>query len=677
MKLSLVLHAHQPPGNYDSVFQRAIDTCYGPVLDLIEARPTLRVSLHCSGSLLEWVVEHAPDRIDQIRRMVEARQVELVAAGMYEPVLSLLPRHDRAPQIRTHRAYLQRLFGADAHVGWLTERVWEPSLAADLVDGGLDTVVLDDRHLLSAGLLSSQLDAPFLTESQGKPLRVAAAVEDLRMAIPWKPVEQVADLLRRKARAGVRLAVYADDIEKFGMWPGTYRDVIRRGWLARFFDALTALGDDVEVVPLGEAAEAVPSAGRVYIPDGTYPEMLEWSLPPAGQRAFREARETLERRGLLGRTSPFLRVGTYLQFLAKYPEVNHLHKRVLDVSTRAATRGRRAPSSWDPQQVPPAQLDLWRAQANCAYWHGLFGGAYLPHIRQRLWYHLLRAERALEVAGERRRVLRVLDLDADGTDEALITTEDLVVAVAPSEGAVVEISDRRAAVNLVDTLARRDEGYHGTGDDAPYPYDRGRRGCFVDRFLPPGRAPGRRTPIEDAGDFEGRPYAMDARRRRGAVDVVLTREGDAPGGRGRVEKTVSVAEAGREIEARYRVSAAEGALDARFAVELNFGLLFAEHPAGELVVAGRTFGLPRGGAGRSVDECVLRMTEPPVTLRIECTRPADLDVRPVETLSRSEGGYERTAQQLAVLLSWPLRLTGDESFATTVRLSVDGAEAEA
>src|SRR5690606_40535639 len=41
VKLSLVLHAHQPPGNYDSVFQRAIDTCYGPVLDLIEERPTL------------------------------------------------------------------------------------------------------------------------------------------------------------------------------------------------------------------------------------------------------------------------------------------------------------------------------------------------------------------------------------------------------------------------------------------------------------------------------------------------------------------------------------------------------------------------------------------------------------------------------------------------------------
>jgi len=24
---------------------------------------------------------------------------------------------------------------------------------------------------------------------------------------------------------------------------------------------------------------------------------------------------------------------------------------------------------------------LWRAQCNCPYWHGVFGGLYLPHLR--------------------------------------------------------------------------------------------------------------------------------------------------------------------------------------------------------------------------------------------------------------------------------------------------------
>ncbi|MEX2372272.1 MAG: alpha-amylase/4-alpha-glucanotransferase domain-containing protein, partial [Dehalococcoidia bacterium] len=406
MNLSLVLHAHQPPGNFDSVFQRAVDTCYGPVLDLIEERPSLRLSIHWSGSLLEWMEAHAPERIAQIRRLVDARQVEVVAAGMYEPVLALLPRHDRTGQLRAHRAYLARLFGVDARAGWLTERVWEPAMAADLAEGGIQTVTLDDRHLLSAGLMPDDLDVPYLTESQGRSLLIAPVAEDLRMAVPWESVEDALDLLRRKAADGVRLAVYADDIEKFGMWPGTFEDIIHGGWLAAFFDGLVDLdaAGEVRVLPLGEAVEGVPDGGRVYVPDGSYPEMLEWSLPPAGQRALRAARDAAEEAGVLAQVSPFMRAGQYLQFLAKYPEVDHLHKRMLDVSARMAGRTR-ALRAWDPEDVPPAVRDLWSAQANCAYWHGLFGGIYLAHIRQRLWHHLLRAERAQEEDGARRRPL--------------------------------------------------------------------------------------------------------------------------------------------------------------------------------------------------------------------------------------------------------------------------------
>ncbi|MEX2099878.1 MAG: alpha-amylase/4-alpha-glucanotransferase domain-containing protein [Acidimicrobiia bacterium] len=672
MKVSLVLHAHQPPGNFDSVFRRAMDTCYRPVLDLIEARPAVRISLHASGSLLEWVEAHDPEWIDQVRRLVERGQVEVVAAGMYEPVLSLLPKHDRIGQLRTHRAYLAQLFGTDARSGWLTERVWEPALAADLVEGGIERVTLDDRLLLSAGLPLEALDVPYVTESQGHVLRIAPAAEDLRMVIPWHPVDEVLALIQRKARAGVRMGVYADDIEKFGMWPDTYRNIIKGRWLARFLDGLVRL-DDIEVVPLGEAVEALPVAGRVYVPDGTYPEMLDWSLPPAAQHAIEGVRGALRARGLYERASPFVRAGHYHQFLAKYPEVNHLHKRMLDVSARIAARFPHRGDSWDPAGLPEAQLDIWRAQANCAYWHGLFGGAYLPHIRQRLWHHLLRAERALEDAGERRRAVRVFDLDADGEDEIMVTTPALVAVVDPAEGALVELSDRERAVNLVDTLSRREEGYHGSGAEAPYVYDRGRRACFVDRVLASGTPPGRRSDVEDVGDFEGQPYEPAVRRRREDVEVTLTREGDAPGGRLRIEKRLRFRDAGAVVEAAYRVEPAEGSPDGRFAVELNFGLLFTEHPRGELVAGGRTLALPRGGAVGALAEASLTMDALEAPLRLEVDPPADLDVRPIATVSRSEGGFDRTPQQLAVLLSWPLPKDG-AAFEATIRLAI-GEEA--
>src|SRR5437764_9762072 len=32
-------------------------------------------------------------------------------------------------------------------------------------------------------------------------------------------------------------------------------------------------------------------------------------------------------------------------------------------------------------EVRQAQQNLWRAQTNDVYWHGVFGGLYLPHLR--------------------------------------------------------------------------------------------------------------------------------------------------------------------------------------------------------------------------------------------------------------------------------------------------------
>ena len=35
---------------------------------------------------------------------------------------------------------------------------------------------------------------------------------------------------------------------------------------------------------------------------------------------------------------------------------------------------------------------VWAAQCSCGYWHGVFGGVYLGHIRAANYAHLLAAE---------------------------------------------------------------------------------------------------------------------------------------------------------------------------------------------------------------------------------------------------------------------------------------------
>src|SRR5256886_16749867 len=66
-------------------------------------------------------------------------------------------------------------------------------------------------------------------------------------------------------------------------------------------------------------------------------------------------------------------------------------------------------------EVRQAQQNLWRAQGNDVYWHGVFGGIYFPHLRADAYASLLKAERILSerrtAAGEQR------DYDVDGYDE--------------------------------------------------------------------------------------------------------------------------------------------------------------------------------------------------------------------------------------------------------------------
>jgi 4-alpha-glucanotransferase len=693
VKLALAFHGHQPVGNFDRVFREALERCYAPFVEVLGRHPAVRVSLHYSGCLLEWLEAQAPEHLAQIRALVQRGQVELMTAGMYEPVLPAIPEWDRIAQVLAHRAYLRRLFGVDARVGWLTERVWEQAVAGALARAGVEAIPLDDFHFFGAGLGEAQLTRPFLTEWDGYPLRLLPASQELRMLIPFKEVSTVLEALEGSAERGDALAVFADDLEKFGLWPGTYDPVYREGWLDQFFGRLAKLPPRVEIVPLGEAARAVAPGGRVYLPSGSYPEMLMWSLPPGAQAARAALDERLRAADLYEQARPFLRGGTWLNFLARYPEVQHLHKRLLDVSRglRPQVEQIIAAGGGDPAAVPEPVRELWRAECNCSYWHGVFGGVYLPHLRRALFHHLLLAERGLPPAAGR---LRLVDLDADFVEEALVRGTLLEAVVSPAEGgALVELSHLPAAVNLIDTLARRPEAYHAALGGAGLPdlwetargeeaaragqdaralegllrYDAGRRACFVDRFFPPGTPPaavldGSRA---DRGRFAGQPYEARAREDGDRVVIELTRTAPVNGTRVRVRKVLRIAPDAGWCEAAYEVEPVEGAFAGVFAVELNF----TPAAPGPIRLDGVEALVERPGAGQAGDVVLVHGGEGLET-RLRLEPPALVLHAPVETVSQSESGYERTTQSVTLVPTWAVRLAPGAGHRARIRLEV-------
>jgi len=235
------LHLHQPVGNFDHVMADHVRDVYRPIIERATAAGFFPLTLHVSGPLLEWLEDHDTAWLDMIGRLATDGRLELLLAGFDEPILASLPRPDRLEQIGRMREYLQRRFGVQATGLWLTERVWQPELAADLATAGVEYALVDDRHFLASGFRHDELHRPHHTESDGQRVGLLAIDERLRYLIPFRPPEETASYLKQLRAQGRGLAVLADDGEKFGGWPGTKDWVYGSGWLDNFLKTMESL----------------------------------------------------------------------------------------------------------------------------------------------------------------------------------------------------------------------------------------------------------------------------------------------------------------------------------------------------------------------------------------------------------------------------------------------------
>jgi len=451
------LHAHQPEGNFDHVFEDHVRDVYEPFLQRATEAGFLPLTLHMSGTLLNWLERHHSAYLDRIGRLAADGHLELLLAGYYEPILPSLPREDRVEQILWMREALKSRFGVDAKGLWLTERVWEPELPVDLVEAGVEYVLVDDRHFVAAGFSRETLHAPFRTESSGKSLGVFAIDEKLRYMIPFHPPEDTATYLRKLRSQGSRLAVAADDIEKFGGWPGTRKWVYERGWLENFMGTLLGMVEsgEVRLATFSQALAEVPSGGTAYLPSASYREMEEWSLPAEAFHRLSELKTVLGEERFARGDSPLVRGSHWRNFLVKYPESNRMHKKMLALSALCRERG-------NPEGPRRA---VGRAQCNDAYWHGVFGGLYLRHIRDTVWRNLAEAEGLLRK--DEGLVFENTDLDLDGYPEVWVHSSQFSALLSPHRGgSIEELTLFEDGVNLANTLTRRREPYHELTKDA-------------------------------------------------------------------------------------------------------------------------------------------------------------------------------------------------------------------
>ena len=698
----LILHAHQPVGNFEKVFERAYQDSYLPFLQALEAHPRIRLSMHYSGGLLQWIEHTHPEYFDLLRQAVAARQVELMGGGFYEPILTAVPKHDALEQIRRLSQFLQTRFQVKPKGIWLAERVWEPQLPSLLHEAGVEYLSVDDTHFEAAGLSLEELAGAYFTEDHGATLGLIPGSKRLRYLVPFHEPAETIELLKRVAdNASNGLVAMADDLEKFGVWPHTHEHVYTNRWLERFLDAVESNQEWIEMVPAGEYLEKFPPRRRIYLPTASYPEMMAWALPVETQKRFEQVEGRLKNSPDASTVASFLRGGFFRNFLARYPEANLLHKRMLWVSRRFQDLKNRAP------YPGPVEQGMWehgydhllRAQANDPYWHGVFGGLYAPHLRLSAQRNLSLAESyademEISLSGRLPAVTQLVDFDADMDEELMISTSTFSALLDPHDGATLSFLDfKPAAMDVINSLARRPEAYHEKVLNLPkeshgagaiptihertvakeanlhqlliydkYPRNGFRLMCFsASKHFEDFCA----SQLDADADLAGGFYELDppSPRRAHLDHVALVHHGEEFSlGAGKTFTFSTLKPDELEITCEIDLEGNGTAEEQFVGLELVFNLMAPDEPDRYFIVGDRRESIRWQGTMENVDSMQLVDEYQKVKIEIQGPESTGWWVAPIFTVSQSEDGFEAVYQGSSILPHWKFSPREERAF---------------
>jgi alpha-amylase len=443
--------------------------------------------------------------------------------------------------------------------------------------------------------------------------------------------------------------------------------------------------------------------------------MTEWALPPKKSYLFSRLLHTLEeekRKDVL----QFMRGGFWRSFLVRYDEINNQHKKMLRVHTRVYDAGATEESG---------MTNLLKAQANDTYWHGLFGGVYMAHVRSAIYHHLIKAENAADAIlhrGTSWQHYEFTDFECDTQQKLLIESDQQNLYLDPQHGgSLFEWDMRRSAHNMLCVMTRREEGYHQTlrefererrhrkatqtihqeqlpGQENSEPasphvtvrtkepnldqhliVDRYRRASLLDHFLPYGLPLENFAQVryEDQGNFAAQPYQSEVQQNEGGIYVTLWHNGKVkrPGALSpipvRLTKTLFVPVSEEKLVIRYTIENKSAAsLQTQFASEWNFNLLGGNHnPQAYYHINEQEKAVAHFDSTdehTEVSEFHIGNTYLQQDMGFQLSKKATLWRFSIETVTGSEAGFERTHQGSCATLIWPLLLHTGESWSVEI-----------
>lgn len=442
--LLLGLHCHQPVDNFHHVLDEAIEKSYHPFFEVAAGYKAFKFSVHYSGWLLAYIKEKAPKTFALMQKLSQQGQIEFLTGGYYEPILASISSRDRIAQITKLNNFIQENFGQEPKGLWLTERVWDSVIVKDLAACGVEYVVVDDYHFISSGFDKEKLGGYFITEDEGISLKIFPINKELRYTIPFAKPSVVCDYLESIADDTITAGVIFDDGEKFGIWPETHEWVYEKGWLKEFIEK-SLENSAIQPMLYKEYLELTKPISLAYLPITSYVEMGEWSLRGEDTNLMKMMQGYVEENFDIDSCEKFVKGSVWKNFLVKYYEANKIQKRYLDLSQ---------------DRIEDANYleSLYKAQTNDVLWHGVFGGTYLPNLRDNAYRFIIDCE---NIKHFNQTYTEVKDINLDGYDEIKCISKNLIALFdTKSGGQLIEFDIRDRSWNLANTMTRYYEAYH-------------------------------------------------------------------------------------------------------------------------------------------------------------------------------------------------------------------------
>ena len=680
IRIILTIHNHQPAGNFDRVIQDVADNSYIPLLRCLEKHPGIAMTLHYSGTLFSWLDQNRPEFSDLLHKIIKRGNVELLSGAYYEAILASIPEEDRIGQIKKHKLYLRNKYGYEAKGLWLAEKVWESNLPKSIEQANIRYTALDEESFILNGVDKLPVRAYYNTENEGHTVGVfPVSRKTTDRMLHTSPQDMINYLLSNISDNNQDMILIADDGEKYRSDSEGDGTASYNTWLDEFFTLIEENNEEIQSSTMNEYWESIPPKGIAYFSSDSYNDMQSWSLHNEQKSVYDDIVRHLSNLPDAEKYRPFLRGGIWRNFMTKYAESNWMQKRIQHINRKYKLLESQVKNK---NRLRHIRDTLWLAMANDVFWHGHYGGIYLPHLRDATWKSIISAEGRIEDKLFNLRdgefVHNEADFDRDGHVEIQISTKKYSAIFSKKySGALVEFDYKRSGYNLFNSIRRYPEQYHKQiieekdkqFTDDPHFYDRyttngqiifdkkpryGLMERFFDKDITVEGL--HANAYEEASDFINE--TVDICDHKCDRHLTFERKGWINWQRAKVKKHIFLNSSGFEVD--YTLSnLGIGPHEFSFGPEFNFSLHSGEEHEKSLFSS-----VELGNSSykdfldlKEVSEFGFINKKEKVKVTLKFSKPVRLFQYPVETIVRTHQGFEKIYQNTCVLPLWHISLT--------------------